>query len=470
MASTEVLLGSEIAMSKADSNRDTVPSQRNTPPKITADTASPLPAPTTPHEDVPADHGMPTTPQSRSTKHEESKPASSGSTSSDDDDDTDIGMTTPAGTLRGLESSRDPDPESIAKSKSITMSANLSPPSIRDENSKPVNLTVRDPAQMTPEVSNSRDTPNLDFGDSLSAPEQEWINRVLKCCREKDGFDLYQLMAFESSTKHGIKDNMHYYYGILKALLCALTQSLGMIIIMVDYVHEGLECRDVHSEMAAHEVWDAVCPLDVFEFSSSRFGVIFVALQYKIVAFLFSAFLAFYCFDRLVGVEVGMYRKMKHAANLEFVNSYWLKIGLYVNVFASIFAVYGAFIVVFFSDNALDIVLNSVALFFVVELDDLLVKTGDYERIESYLNVYHRSTRSPTKSVQTPTFLKSEKLVTCKICYKKCGMGCRQCFHGLACCCGWLYGLPYRILQWVTIVLCFMLPFFIFTCYETVSC
>ena len=66
-------------------------------------------------------------------------------------------------------------------------------------------------------------------------------------------------------------------------------------------------------------------------------------------------FAAFFCFDRLVEVESGMYRKMKHAAELEFVNTTWLKIGLYVNVLASIFAGYGAFIVVFFSENGLSL-------------------------------------------------------------------------------------------------------------------
>ena len=89
--------------------------------------------------------------------------------------------------------------------------------------------------------------------------------------------------------------NMHYYYGILKAILCALTQSLGMMIIMVDYVQVGVDCRDIHSEMESDEIWEAMCPLEVFNFqSSARFFDIFLELQYKILAFLFSAFLGMF--------------------------------------------------------------------------------------------------------------------------------------------------------------------------------
>ena len=99
----------------------------------------------------------------------------------------------------------------------------------------------------------------------------------------------YQLMAFESNTKNTWKQYMHYYYGILKAILCALTQSLGMCIIMVDYVETGMDCREADS----YQDWEAICPgglTELFTTGESPW-VIFGSLQYKILAFLFSAFL-----------------------------------------------------------------------------------------------------------------------------------------------------------------------------------
>ena len=116
--------------------------------------------------------------------------------------------------------------------------------------------------------------------------------------------------------------------------------------------------------------------------------------------------------------------------------------------------------------SALDMVLNSVALFFVVELDDLLVKTADYERIQAYIQDYNHVAKTAVGSVATPSFLKSPRVQKCKICYKKCGMGCRMCWRGISCCCRCLYGTPYKMLQYFTIILCFILPFFIFVCYD----
>merc|ERR1712154_327090 len=62
-----------------------------------------------------------------------------------------------------------------------------------------------------------------------------------------------------------------------------------------------------------------------------------------------------------------------------------LQIGFTVNIIVAIVAVYGSFLVIFFSDDSLDMVLNSVALFFIVELDDMLVRQSDYERIAEYI-------------------------------------------------------------------------------------
>merc|ERR1719195_1409288 len=183
-------------------------------------------------------------------------------------------------------------------------------------------------------------------------------------------------MAFYSNTKDNLTDSLKYVLCVVKALICAITQVLGMIIIMVDFVVIGLEERG-----------DAMCnpPSD---FEGMVWYQVLYDFQLKILAFLFSTFLAFICFDRLTGVEQGMYWKMKYAQNVEFLNIVWLRIGFSVNVFASILAVYGSFMVVFFSDNSLDMILNSVALFFVVELDDLLVKGSDYQRIGDHVRQY----------------------------------------------------------------------------------
>merc|ERR1719445_930947 len=120
-------------------------------------------------------------------------------------------------------------------------------------------------------------------------------------------------------------------------------------------------------------------------------------------------------------------------ANIKLVNVIWLRVGLSVNVFVTTAAVYGSFVTVFFSDNSLDMILNSVALFFLVELDDMLVKAKDYGTVKKYLEAYEPVNRR--ESYQAAT-LRGEKCVGCKMCYDSC---CARVVHFV----GWLYTLPF---------------------------
>merc|ERR1719474_1937610 len=214
-----------------------------------------------------------------------------------------------------------------------------------------------------------------DRPSKLARKQNEYIEHVLRCCDNGDDFDFYQLMAFHSNTQCNAKDRLKYWMLVIKACICAVTQVLGMLIIMIDFVLNGLEERD------------EVCNPPVFEGMQS-YEVLYDVFGLKILALLFSTFLAFFCFDRLTDVEQGMYWKMKYAQNVPFLNYVWLRIGFSINVIASTLAVYGAFLVVYFSTDSLDMILNSVALFFVVELDDLLVKVSDYQRIGDYIRDY----------------------------------------------------------------------------------
>ena len=180
--------------------------------------------------------------------------------------------------------------------------------------------------------------------------------------------------------------------------------------------------------------------------------------QLKILAFLFSSFLAFYCFDQLTGVEVGMYRNMRHAQKIKYINVVWLRIGFSVNVFASIVAVYGSFLVVFFSNDSLDMILNSVALFFVVEMDDLLVKKEDYERVEKYIQEYtYKDKRDAVLRRSVRTNDMSLKMHLC----------CLRCCDRIACCMAWVYTFPFEVIRYLTVVACFVLPVAIGFCYPT---
>ena len=68
-----------------------------------------------------------------------------------------------------------------------------------------------------------------------------------------------------------------------------------------------------------------------------------------------------------------------------FISPRWIIIGVYVNYLSLLGAILGSIIVIYVSESALDVVLNSVALFFVLEMDDLMIDDQDYNRICDFL-------------------------------------------------------------------------------------
>lgn len=56
----------------------------------------------------------------------------------------------------------------------------------------------------------------------------------------------------------------------------------------------------------------------------------------------------------------------------------WLFLGLYSNMFALVTAIYGSFLVIYTSTNAINMVLNSMSLYFIMELDTMMVDQADY--------------------------------------------------------------------------------------------
>jgi len=177
--------------------------------------------------------------------------------------------------------------------------------------------------------------------------------------------------------------------------------------------------------------------------------------QLKLLAFLFSSYLSFHSIDQLLNVESGMYKKFQRGANLKLVNVIWLRIGLSVNIFVTIAAVYGSFVTVFFSDNSLDMILNSVALFFLVELDDMLVKDKDYALIKKYLEAYEPVNKRASFHAMT---LRGERCVGAKMCYDSCTT---HMVHFI----GWMYTAPFEIVRYVTIAACIVLPGVVGYCY-----
>ena len=79
----------------------------------------------------------------------------------------------------------------------------------------------------------------------------------------------------------------------------------------------------------------------------------------------------------------GLYEHIAYSPS--FLGSEWLYIGLYSNFFALVTSIYGSFLIIYSAQNATDMVLNSVALYFIMDIDTFMVDHFDYSRIKKWM-------------------------------------------------------------------------------------
>merc|ERR1719445_422609 len=92
-------------------------------------------------------------------------------------------------------------------------------------------------------------------------------------------------------------------------------------------------------------------------------------------------------FNMVLSQEVGLKGKdlylVKNVADVTMIQT-----GQLINVYALFLAVFGSFFLIYASEDgadSLDMVFNSLALFFLIELDDLLVQDNDYQDVQTYV-------------------------------------------------------------------------------------
>lgn len=66
-----------------------------------------------------------------------------------------------------------------------------------------------------------------------------------------------------------------------------------------------------------------------------------------------------------------------------FVNNMWVAIGLWTNIIVLCMSWFCASIIIYVSTNLLDMVLNAVAILFMITLDDEMVTFSDYNNIRT---------------------------------------------------------------------------------------
>ena len=192
---------------------------------------------------------------------------------------------------------------------------------------------------------------------------EQVIDHLKECAEDGDHLDIYQITAFRCMTRN---NNLGYYQIIFKAILAMFTQIIGMFVVLWQEMNQGWQIKN-------H--W---CDSDD-------------PIHFKVMSFLFCITIIVFSYEGFITFRYnGMYRihHLTFENKPDCINPYWISIGRYINTFVMLMVLYGSVFLVYFSEFATDIVLNSVAMFFMLELDDLLVNEQDYKDFRRYLQKY----------------------------------------------------------------------------------
>eukprot|EP01084_Bolivina_argentea_P251799 422464_1 len=213
-----------------------------------------------------------------------------------------------------------------------------------------MSVTEDDTTPLLPEIIHPKTTP--DFYRGI-------CDKLIDDCEDNDGLDIYQITAFlrfYSDTDEQCLTWKYIFY-CFKSLVCASIQTIGMGAFIYNVV--------INQER------ELVCSTEA-------------PIELRILATLFSTYISLQMVGQIrVLKNDGLYENI--AFSPPFVASEWLYIGLYCNFFSLLGAIYGSFIIIYVADSSLDIVLNSIALYFIMDLDNLMIDHFDYLRVKNWM-------------------------------------------------------------------------------------
>eukprot|EP01084_Bolivina_argentea_P081504 147573_1 len=239
------------------------------------------------------------------------------------------------------------------------------------------------------------------------------IGLIKHWAEEGEYFDIYQICAFDakltnedycSSGRQTMSRSAksQYAVSVLRAIICAILQLPAIIFIIYQLI------------VASDKEWcniDDVSVEDIF---------------LKFFAFGFSAYVSAYITLNTQEMGyMGMYCVyVSDFWNLPwFLSGHWLRFGAYYNILVLYCAILGSFVIIFFAENSIDLVLNSVALFFVTEMDDFLVGHFDYRRIEIFMDQFEFDEETLKPNDKTKSIFKEKqenyRETTCWGCFQK---------------------------------------------------
>ena len=188
------------------------------------------------------------------------------------------------------------------------------------------------------------------------------IEHIRSCCIDKTDLDIYCVVSFTSFHDNKI----HFLITLFRMIICFFTQLGGMVIVLESELEEWEEYR--------------FC-----EQGESKF-------EYAIMSFFFTIVVGIMGFEELLKLQnTGLYKTNCITLSnfpYETCNVFYCQFGRIINGIVILLVLYSSYILIYYTLNPLDLVLNSVAVFFILEIDQYFVTRRDYENILKYIENY----------------------------------------------------------------------------------
>lgn len=201
------------------------------------------------------------------------------------------------------------------------------------------------PSGQTYSQSSSR--PQYNTGAATSSTIKTWA-------QQQSYLDVYMVNAFYLGTAQ----RSQYFMSFWKTATCFGLQFIGILLLWQDQ-------------------WEA------YQEQSAGGCAGEIKGNVAIIGFFFATYITIFCTEQIRSLNrYGMYGWGEQQP--DFVNSLWVGLGLWTNLFSLVLSWFVSCIIIFTSSNILDMVLNSVAVTFMLTLDDEIIGSSDYNRIANW--------------------------------------------------------------------------------------
>ena len=189
---------------------------------------------------------------------------------------------------------------------------------------------------------------------------------------DDEDLDIYQMCAWVSRQDTiNIPTKITYY---AKAFICWSIQIVGLIVFL--FVQLDPSLKDPSHLCAMNESTEG---------------------KYSTETQILATMFAFYISFKIGGTVFDIGRTGLYTINWwtgencpPFVTRHWVFVGGYTNVWTSLASVIGSFLVLYISDDMLDVILNAVALFFINDIDDFMMNKKDYRRVREWFEEWEK--------------------------------------------------------------------------------